>query len=274
MSKKRPPKLKSIIPDEQRYEASIRLILNDLKKLTRKYISPILEPVTNKIAERLDEQDEERFDDEVADIKTAIGKIKSAFNKRYSDADYRRTAKDSAKRVNKTNSQNNSLMMTTLLKVEPAKLEPWLGTEIDLFVESNASLIKTLPTEALSDIEQMLYRDSRRGLSPQELKKQIKELFDTTDSQAALIARDQVGKFNGSLTEIRQTKAGITEYEWLTSSDGRVRPDHDRLNHNIQRWDKPPITVTTGKRSGERNHPSQDIQCRCQAIPVIPKLKK
>ena len=266
MAKKRIPRLKSIIPDEQRYEASIKLILNDLKRLVRKYVNPILEPVANKI--------EARLDDEAGDIDTALGKVRSFFEKRYTDTDYKKTALDSAKRVNKTNMQNQTLLMNTLLKIEPQKNEPWLDEEINLFVNSNVSLIKTLPDETLSDIEQMLYKDSRRGLSPQELKKQIKELFDATDSQAALIARDQVGKFNGSLTEIRQTKAGINEYEWLTSDDGRVRPDHDRLNHTIQKWDKPPVTVTTGKRAGERNHPSQDIQCRCHAIPVIPNLKK
>lgn len=270
---KRIPALKSPIRDEQRYEVSIKLIVNDLKKLVRKHINPILESVTNKISERVD--------DEASDITTAIGKIRSTFEKRFPNKAYEKSAKESAARISKTNTQNNTLLMTTLVNIDPIKFEPWLKSEINLFVKSNASLIKSLPTEALSDIEQMLFREGRRGLSPQQLKKKIKEIFDTTASKAALIARDQVNKFNSSLTELRQTKAGITEYEWLTSQDGRVRSfsnsggfsDHARLNGTTHSWNKPPITVFKGKRSGERNHPGQDIQCRCQAIPVIKKRK-
>ncbi len=264
--KKRIPKLKSCIPDEQRYEASIRLIINDAKKLVRKHINPILESVVDKVAIRID--------DEATEISTAFGKIRSAFNKAAPDKRFERAAEQSAERVNRTNSHNNGLLMRSIINVDPVKFEPWLKPEINLFVKNNVSLIKTLPSEAFSDIEQMLFRDSRRGLSPQELRKNIKEIFDTTDSRAALIARDQVSKFNGSLSELRQTKAGIVEYEWLTSDDGRVRPDHDRLNHTIQRWDDPPITVRTGKRSGEKNHPSGDIACRCVAVPVMPKTPK
>jgi uncharacterized protein with gpF-like domain len=37
-------------------------------------------------------------------------------------------------------------------------------------------------------------------------------------------------------------------------------------------WKFPPVTVLTGKRSGERNHPGQDINCKCWAEPVLEDL--
>jgi len=264
--KKRVPRLKSSIPDEHRYEASIKLIINELKKIVRKHVEPVLETVVNQV--------ELRVDDDAETIKTALGKVRLVFEGSFPEVRYKNAAKESADRVNKTNNQNHSLLMKSIVGVDPVQYEPWLKEEVNLFVQNNVSLIETLPTEAFSKIEQMLYRDGRRGLSPKELKKNIKEIFGATESRAALIARDQVNKFNGSLTELRQKNAGITKYEWLTSRDSRVRDDHKRLDGTVQRWDKPPITVTTGKRAGERNHPSGDIQCRCQAIPVIPKKSK
>lgn len=263
---KRPPKLKSQIPDEQRYEAGIKLLLNVAKKLVRKHVEPKLEQIAQKV--------ETRIDDEADIINTALGKVRRFFEKEVTNKDYKRVAEDGARRVNKTNTANHATLMRTIIGVDPAKFEPWLTAETNLFVKNNVSLIKTLPGEVFADIEQMLFRDARRGLSPKELKGKIKELFGATDNQAAKIARDQVNKFNGSLTELRQKNAGISEYEWLDSSDGRVRSDHHILNGTTQRWDKPPITVRSGKRAGERNHPGQDIFCRCQAIPVLPKLKK
>lgn len=262
----RMPRLKSLIPNEQQYESAIKLLLKDARRLVSKYVDPLLESITQSI--------DVRIDAEADTIKTALGKVRTAYDKEIIDRDYDRTATQSADRVNLTNFGNHSIMMKAVVGVDPVKFEPWLNDEVNLFVQNNVSLIKTLPSETFSDIEQMLYRDSRRGLSPKELKKNIKELFNATDNRAALIARDQVNKFNGSLTELRQTNAGIKEYKWLTSKDGRVRDDHKHLDGTIQKWDKPPITVRSGKRSGERNHPGADIQCRCNAIPVLPKKKK
>lgn len=260
------PRLKSSIPDEQRYEASIKLLLKPAKQFVRKHVEPLLESITQSV--------EVRVDAEADTIKTALGKVRTSYDKEIIGRDYNRVATQSADRVNLTNFSNHAAMMKAVVGIDPVKFEPWLNDEINLFVQNNVSLIKTLPAEVFADIEQMLYRDARRGLSPTELKKQIKLLFDATEKRAALIARDQVNKFNGSLTELRQKNAGITEYEWLTVKDGRVREDHAVLDGTIQKWNKPPITVRTGKRAGERNHPSLDIQCRCQAIPVLPKKKK
>jgi SPP1 gp7 family putative phage head morphogenesis protein len=263
---RRIPKLKSTISDEQRYEASIKVMINDLRKLTRRHVEPSLESIVDKVAIRVDE--------EAGVIDTAIGKLRASFSRMYSPRDYRRAAKAAADRTNKTNISNHAALMKFVVKADVVKFESWLDSEIKSFVNQNVSLIESLPETTMQDIEQMLYRESRRGLSPKELKAAIKEKFKATDNQAKLIARDQVSKFNGSLTELRQKNAGITHYEWLTSDDGRVRPDHDRLNHTIQAWDSPPITVTTGKRAGERNHPNGDILCRCIAAPIIPKRGK
>jgi SPP1 gp7 family putative phage head morphogenesis protein len=67
---------------------------------------------------------------------------------------------------------------------------------------------------------------------------------------------------------VRQTQAGISEYEWSTSGDERVRSSHDELDGTRQSWDDPPVT----NDDGDTNHPGEDYQCRCVAIPVLPDI--
>jgi len=84
--------------------------------------------------------------------------------------------------------------------------------------------------------------------------------------RAATIARDQIGKLNGEMNQLRQTNLGVRRYRWSTSQDERVRDGHRKLNGTIQLWAKPPVV---DERTGERGHPGQPIQCRCSAIPII-----
>jgi SPP1 gp7 family putative phage head morphogenesis protein len=90
-----------------------------------------------------------------------------------------------------------------------------------------------------------------------------------SDKRAKLIARDQSNKLYGDLTELRAKFNGWEFYEWDDSDDSRVRDDHKRLDGKIYKFSEPPVTVTTGKRAGERNNAGQDIQCRCLALIVF-----
>ena len=74
----------------------------------------------------------------------------------------------------------------------------------------------------------------------------------------------------GEAMERRQRQLGVTEYRWITSRDGRVRPRHRELDKTVHRWDLPPVVdVKTGRRA----HPGQDYACRCTASPIIPGLE-
>ncbi len=156
-----------------------------------------------------------------------------------------------------------------LLVVDVTASEPWLRPLIEDWVAQNVSLVRSVGESTLSEMEQTILRMVRDGASRGDITKEIENVFGLSLNRAKLIARDQVSKFNGLLTEERQTRAGIDEYRWRDSADARVRPDHQRLDGNIYRWDSPPVTVTRGKRAGERNHPGGDIQCRCSAEPII-----
>lgn len=291
MPKRRPkiPKPQSVRRFEDRYAAGITTLLEPFKELVEAELFPMLDFITQARPVKLDELSgadrgpgEIRQDAAVDDIRAIFDKIKIGFARSFPESAVDRLAKNQADVVDTINHKTFRNQTKTVLGVDPVFAEPWLADEIQAFVHENASLIKTIPTEHLADIEQMVFRESRRGTSPGEIRAKIRELFGAADRSAALIARDQISKFNGRLSELRQTASGVTEYIWRTVEDGRVRSlansggysSHARLNGEKFSWKEPPVTVFKGKRAGETNHPGQDINCRCYAEPVLDKLIK
>ena len=171
--------------------------------------------------------------------------------------------------VNNANKNFNDENIRTVLGVDVFTAEPWLASEIESFTTENVSLIKGVTSEQIADIEQAVQRLVRRGASAAAIRDEIQTIMGSTRARAKLIGRDQTAKFNGRLSQLRQRQLGVEEYTWRTSDDERVRSSHSALDDTRQRWDRPPVTVTSGKRAGEQNHPGQDIQCRCIAEPVF-----
>lgn len=141
-----------------------------------------------------------------------------------------------------------------------------LGSPADSFRDTNLQLIRKLDAEQVAQLREILEDAERNATRVETLRAQIQERLEVTKSHADLIARDQTMKLNGDLTKYRQQGAGITQYEWSTSNDERVRPGHADLDGTIQSWDLPPVT---NDKTGDRNHPGQDIQCRCVAVPYL-----
>jgi SPP1 gp7 family putative phage head morphogenesis protein len=87
------------------------------------------------------------------------------------------------------------------------------------------------------------------------------------EARAKLIARDQMNKMNAGFNRVRQDDLGIESYIWWTSQDERTRPEHLALHGQTFQWDEPgPLAGTI---DGEPCHPGEDIQCRCDAVPVV-----
>jgi len=161
----------------------------------------------------------------------------------------------------------------SVLGIDVIRAERWLEPQVTSFVEDNVSLITSIQSDYLKKVEQMVRFSAESGVSTDKLKKNIIESFGVPEKRAKLIARDQISKFNGKLTELRQTEAGVKEYDWSPSNDERVRERH-RLSFLSQyaidgkarfRWSDPPPVGN----NGERLHPGQDYQCRCASLPVL-----
>ena len=138
------------------------------------------------------------------------------------------------------------------------------------FRKRNLSLIKRLEKQQVEELGDVLKEATAAGWTVARLRSVVMRRFEVARSHADLIARDQVLKLNGELQQMRQTKAGITEYVWSTSNDERVRPEHAELDGKRFSWDDPPESGA----NGEHEHPGQGISCRCVAIPVVPWLEE
>lgn len=249
---------------EYRYAANLRALLTPYREMVEAKLFPVLEFIT--------EPTKPRQDDAMDLLEHIFSGLRIVVARIFDDPQVTKVATSAAEAIDTKNRDLFRKQVKTVLGVDPLIYEPWLLDEVKSFVKENASLIKTIPTENLPDIQQMVYREARRGLSPREIRVKIMEQFDLAEYRAELIARDQVSKFNGRLSKLRQTGLGVERYIWRTSEDERVRDDHRALDGTEQLWSKPPVTVTTGKRAGERNHPGDDIQCRCYAEPILTDL--
>lgn len=119
------------------------------------------------------------------------------------------------------------------------------------FITANVDLITSIDARFFADIQTAVTDAVRTGRSTAELRKEVQARYSVSRSRAELIARDQIGKFNGQVTEYRQRSVGIAKYMWSTSGDERVRESHKELDGKIFEWSKPPA----------EGHPGEDFQC-------------
>ncbi len=132
------------------------------------------------------------------------------------------------------------------------------------WVSANVDLIKTVSKESLRSLKEKVYSDYMNGRSTTDIVKKLQRQYGMDKRRARLIARDQTAKLNADITQSQQRDAGVSQYKWSTSLDGRVRKSHRALGGKIFNWDEPPETD-----GGRRCHPGEDYQCRCCAIPIF-----
>lgn len=144
--------------------------------------------------------------------------------------------------------------------VDVYRTEPWLAELQTNWVAANTSLIKSIPTQYMAQVEQTIRAGVLAGESPKSLAAKIQKQGNVTENRARLIASDQINKANGELNKYRQMDLGIKEYDWITSHDERVRPLHQERDGKTFSWDKPPSD----------GHPGMPIKCRCSARARFP----
>lgn len=167
----------------------------------------------------------------------------------------------SAANVAKQVSSSNTRQWKRLLRIP---VDPAVEPLIQSFVTKNTLLIKSQASQTVAGVKQLI--EGRIGSRHEDLAAEIEQLFGVQRSKARFIARDQVLKLNGQITQASQQSVGIEEYEWSTSQDENVRETHDDLDGTIQRWDTPPQVSDDGRHE----HPGGDYQCRCVAVPRLP----
>lgn len=134
-----------------------------------------------------------------------------------------------------------------------------LTTMLALNAQQNVGLIRSLSDDVVRRIERLSLGSVLEGRGNRETAKALTEVEGITRRRATLIARDQASKLNGQMTEFRHRQAGVSQYIWRTTMDGRQRDTHSARNTRVYAWDRPP--------SG--GHPGSEINCRCIAQAII-----
>lgn len=127
------------------------------------------------------------------------------------------------------------------------------------FIRTNVDLITSIDARYLADVAGLVDMAQRDGRTWGWIAQSLEDRFRVSRGRAQLIARDQLGKLTGQLTQVRHLELGLDSYQWMTSGDERVRRSHERLEGRIFRWDAPPPV----------GHPGEDFQCRCTSRAVV-----
>jgi len=182
------------------------------------------------------------------------------------------TAAQMVQRVGATNKRRFDRTVHAATGVDLGSVVASEGLEdfIALSVNKNASLIKSLPEEYLTQVETIVNNGVASGARYSTIEKQIVGKVGTANSKLAgrikTIARNEVQTINSQITLRRSEALGITKGIFRTSQDERVRPCHEELNgveyelkkgawsKSCQKFIQPGIT---------------DINCRCSYSPII-----
>lgn len=134
-------------------------------------------------------------------------------------------------------------------------------------INENVTLIKSIASEHLAEVEGLVMRSVARGRDLGTLTKDLQARYGITKRRAALIARDQNNKATTVMTAERQKSLGITEGIWMHSHAGKTpRPDHVAANGKRFDLSKGIYMPSVGKVV----MPGEEINCRCTWKPIIP----
>lgn len=158
--------------------------------------------------------------------------------------------------------------------------ESWWPDARKQWQDNNYDVIRSDIRKYIADINSVTEQAVTNGWGVSVLSEKLTAL-DTkiTKSRAAFIARDQIGKLNGTVTQKRMQDIGIKMYEWSSSSDERVRDSHALMDGLLCRWDDATVYSEDGGKTwiprpagAVLMHPGMDYQCRCCALAWFDEL--
>ncbi len=169
-----------------------------------------------------------------------------------------------------------------------------IGGVLASSANQSVDLIKSVPDKYMDDVRGAIMRNYQTGEFNEKkggLVGELRRLTGIAKNRAELIARDQVNKLNGSLTQIRSEELGAIGYRWHNSNDTRVRGNpsgkYPNVPKNKNHWDREDVYFLWKKWGGSEKkrpiapdgkpfrdppvdgNPGMAINCRCDAEPVF-----
>jgi len=232
---------------------------NELKKAIRAEIYPLLRN------SQLDYQ----ADGIGMFLNEAIEKISERFN--FNNIAYL-IAEGTIAKLLKTNAKKiqNTLKTAVGVDVETILQNENLTDFVEAQTIKNAQLIKSVPTEAIEDIRQIVLNGLTNGTRVEEIEKQIgglnkSSVFNKMGNRIKTIARTETAKINSQIAIKRYENLGIKKAIWDASGDSRVRPCHQARDGKVYDLSKGLYSSCDSKTL----FPGQDYNCRCVSRPII-----
>jgi SPP1 gp7 family putative phage head morphogenesis protein len=264
--KKRQPTWLYPSSQEREYKRNLLSLTKQLKSLINEYLIPEIPSMIAEVQAANPKVREDDFIDRLRGLIIFIGK--SIQNKVDSTI---REAEMTGIHISDFNKKQFDKINESVFGIDLFRNEPFLEDQLKLFSSQNAQYIKSIPSEELDRVSDIVQRGLQEGKRFKDVAKDIQKSYGITDRKAELIARDQTAKLNGSLTKLRQQEIGVDLYTWQTSGDERVRSSHKVLDGKTCKWSDPTVYLNKGKwvkrpSTWTHNHPLVDINCRCAAI--------
>lgn len=237
------------------YTRALLAIVDDMHAETVKALMPLIEQTP-----RVGDSRRRIADGLFSDFKSAFSKTANTVKAKVSGIAETLAKTVVSKQGQQSDSQlSNMILRQTGIDFSGLMSDEALGDAFDEAVSANIALINSIPQQYLDRVEQAVMASLQAGTLNATLADDLLKIEGITKNRAKLIARDQLGKINSRLSQLRQQSLGITHYYWSTSLDERVRNKHAGWEGDLIAWDNPPPD----------GHPGQAIQCRCTAIPDL-----
>lgn len=259
-------------PDAIRLEywkAIVRVAVEPARAIVAREVFPLLPRLVEEA--KRERGDSVRFDASGRNTSEAVKRAARKFAEVMRPRELEALADQFAKRTSDFNRAQLRAQVRAATGVDVIRAEPYLAPKVEAFTVENVGLIRTVPERYFSEIESITIRGVRSGMLARDLERELIERGNVSEERAALIARDQIGKFYGDLNATRQQDLGVDRYVWRSVHDNRVRSEHEERDGNVYAW-------TPAAASGEVEYlppdeqPGQPIQCRCFAEPDFSNL--
>lgn len=248
LKRSRPPKWQAPTQVEREYKKILRAFLWELTQDIRNELKPVINSAIEQNRELT------RTDSWVDDVQSVIARIKEKY-RNITESELSQRILEVFGAVSTFNMLQFRKIVSASIGVNPIIAQNWLPATTQAFIAQNVSLITKMTQTEMDTIGEMVLRNVQKGLRYEELSKEIEKQMDISRNRADLIARDQVEKLNGQLSQLRQQSIGGKRYIWRTAMDERVRSEHEDREGKEFSWDDPP----------DDGHPGEPINCRCYA---------
>jgi len=235
---------------ERQYRTALVRYISPLFALTKKYIYPEITRIKNQFLSEAGRIDS--YSDEISDV---VGGIELRWSKLVSDNPSKQLVLPFATATELQSKNEFNKEAKSLLGINPIMSKTWLPGLRNSWVTANVGLITSISSQYFTQIEGIIRRGVESGTSTKKIQKELQNRFSVTRNRARLIARDQIGKYYGSMHKERSVDLGITHFRWITAGDERVRTEHRLLDRRRFSW----------KMGADGLYPGLDIQCRCIA---------